>query len=241
MPTPRILGFGVYPSPVCPFLHAFPSFLCKTFDLLEFITVFSIGNKRFCQQQCFRPFLLPFKCQITPFWKKAVICVCILPSSGHTCYCSTVGVSWISNFWVFWTSGPLWGPSLLPPPPPPLSVSPYFCSSLSLFLFFLVPSCSLIKTRLGSQLLEPALEQRRRCSSSWNPHSSSSSSSLDLNGPPLRLLFINSDFCDLLPPVRPGTLHRGCELSVSLSAAAVNAGWSRLVFIQPRQTVWGFR
>lgn len=186
----------------------------------------------------------PFKCQTTPFCKKAVICVCILPSSGHTCYCSTVGVSWISNLnicRVFWTSGPLWGPSLFPPPPPPLSVSPYFCSSLSLFLFFLVPSCSLIKTRLGSQLLEPALEQRRRCSSSWNPHSSSSSSSLDLNGPPLRLLFINSDFCDLLPPVRPGTLHRGCELSVSLSAAAVNAGWSRLVFIQPRQTVWGFR
>lgn len=46
---------------------------------------------------------------------------------------------------------------------PPLSVSPYFCS-----LFFLVPPCSLIKTRLGSRLMEPAGEQRRRCSSSWN-------------------------------------------------------------------------
>lgn len=45
-------------------------------------------------------------------------------------------------------------------------------------LFFLVPPCSLIKARLGSQLMEPAGEQRRRCSSSWNsaPHSSSSSS-----------------------------------------------------------------
>lgn len=46
---------------------------------------------------------------------------------------------------------------------PPLSVSPYFCS-----LFFLVPPCSLIKTRLGSRLMESAGEQRRRCSSSWN-------------------------------------------------------------------------
>lgn len=73
----------------------------------------------------------------------------------------------------FWTFLNLWA-----------SLGSLLSSSVSeplflLSLFFLVPPCSLIKTRLGSQLVEPAGEQRRRCSSSWNsaPHSSSSSSS----------------------------------------------------------------
>lgn len=62
--------------------------------------------------------------------------------------------------------------------------------SLAVSVFLLVLSSSIIRTRLGSQLLESAGEQRRCFSSSWNsaPHFTSFTSSLSFSsfrGPPI--------------------------------------------------------
>lgn len=132
------------------------------------------------------------------FWTLVLVQNTVRLHLSHKTLCSVSGVYLSSLLFFpvtfiklyFWTPEPLWG-SLTP-----------LSSSISepLFLLSLLSgsSCSLIKTRLGSQLLEPAGEQRRRCSSSWNsaPHSSSSSfssrssCSSKLNGPPLCCLLL---------------------------------------------------